>query len=312
MPGTRLSHWAALALALASAACGAAQPTAVVDASARPSVLRYLYSPSAEEPETQGARLELLKVYLKKELGIPVELYKTSAGYGVAIEAMRARKVDVATFGPFGYLIASEKADAEAIVVRGNRETGVGAYRGTIAVAKASPYRTIDDLLAAAPTLAFAFVDPASTSGYLVQYAFLKSRGLDPGHAFRKTMFSVNHIASAMSLIAGKVDAAAVMENTFHQLVAAGRIREEDVRVLWTSPPLPSSPIAVRGDLPEAFKREIQAALVAIPERDPALWAMWPKVRGMDDQVLLPGNDAMFAELRTIARGIENLSLLEK
>lgn len=298
--------------ALVATACGDARPTAVVDASGRPQVLRYLYSPSAEEPETQGLRLERLKAYLKRELNLDVELYKTSAGYGVAIEAMRARKVDMATFGPFGYLIASEKAGAEAILVRGDKTTGQGFYKGVIAVAKRSDIRSIDDLLGRSKALTFAFVDPASTSGYLVQYAFLQSRGVEPSTAFKKTMFSVNHIASAMAVVAGKVDASAIMENTIVQLASLGKIADDDLRVLWTSPPLPSSPIAVRRDLPEAFKQELQRAFLAIPERDPELWAMWPKVRGVENQVLLPGTDAMFDGLRAMARGVENLSLLEK
>lgn len=303
-----------LGLSVASmlSACGAS-PTAVVDAAGRPTVLRYLHSPSAEEPEVQqSTRLERLKGYLSERLGIPVELHKTSAGYGVAIEAMRAGKVDVATFGPFGYLIAAEKAGAEAIVVRGNVSTGASAYRGTVAVAKDSPIRTIDEVIANAKALTFAFVDPASTSGYLIQHAMFASRGLDPDNAFKKTMFSVNHVASVMSLVAGKVDVAAVMEQTIDRLVAEGRMAPDAVRVIWTSPPMPASPIAVRKDLPRDFKRALQQALVDIPTRAPDLWAMWPSVKGGDLQVLLPAADATFDGLRAMARSVEHLSALEK
>lgn len=302
---------AALVLAAVHAACTSSS-AAAPRADGRPTVLRYLFSPSAEEPFTQLPRLEKLSAYLERELGIPVELYKTSAGYGVAIEAMRARKVDIATFGPFGYLVASAKADAEVIVVRGRPDTGISDYRGTIVVAANSPYRTIDDLLAHSVDVSFAFVDPASTSGYLAQYAFFQSRGTDPETAFKKTMFAVTHVASAMAVVAGKVDAAAVMERTLTTLMDGGHMRSDGVRVLWTSPAMPASPIAVRRDLPESFKRELQQALVSIPERDPELWAMWPNVKGGDGQGLMKGDDTMFAGIRAMAANVERLGRLEK
>jgi phosphonate transport system substrate-binding protein len=283
-----------------------------------PTVLRYCYSPGTEEPEAQTLRLDRLKEYLTSQLRVRVELYKTSAGYGPVIEAMRAKKIDVATMGPFGYLIASEKADAEVIVVRGTRDGEPGEYGGVIAVGRNSPIKTIEELVAHSKDLTFSFVDPASTSGFLVQRAYLQSVGLDPDKDFKKTLFSTNHLASAMTLIAGKVDAAAIMEpvpgNTIYKrLYTKGRIKEGDLRVLWKSPRLPASPIVVRRDLPEDFKRELQQALVNMAERDPELWAMWPRSGGDPaTTALLPATEAMFDGLRAMARNVKNLSLLEQ
>ena len=45
------------------------------------------------------------------------------------------------------------------------------------------------------------------------------------------------------------------------------------MRVLWTSELIPNGPYAVRKGLPEQLKKNIQAALLAMPTRDPALWA---------------------------------------
>jgi phosphonate transport system substrate-binding protein len=234
------------------------------------------------------------------------------------IEAMRARKIDIATMGPFSYLIAAEKAGADVIVVRGTRDGGHGDYGGVIAVARNSPIRTIEELVARSKELTFSFVDPASASGFLVQRAYFQSVGLDPERDFKKTMFSTEHLASAMTLIAGKVDAAAIMEtrpgNTLYKaLYTKGRIREGDIRVLWRSPRLPSSPVVARRDLPASLKREIQQAFIEMPERDPELWKIWPKSGEPTAHVVwLAGNDAMFDELRAMARGITNLSLLER
>src|SRR5262245_32074694 len=94
-------------IGVTTAACGTQASTESV-ASGRPAVLRYCYAPSTEEPEKQTLRLDLLKKYLSKRLNMDVEIIKTSGGYGVEIEAMRANKIDVATLGPFGYVIAAE------------------------------------------------------------------------------------------------------------------------------------------------------------------------------------------------------------
>lgn len=279
---------------------------------ARPTVLRYIHAPSTEEPQAQTLRLDRLKGYLAERLKVDVELYRTSAGYGPVIEAMRAKKVDVATFGPFGYLIASEKAGAEVLVVRATKESAEGFYSGVIAVAKNSPIRTIEELVARSRELTFSFVDPNSSSGFLVQRAYLQSVGLDPDRDFRKTMFSMDHIASAMTLIAGKVDAAAMMEALpARVLIGRGMIRAGDIRILWTSPRLPSSPIAARRDLPAPFKEEIRQAFIDMPQRDPELWRMWPKISGPAAAVFIAADDGMFDGLRKMARGIENLSLLD-
>src|SRR5262245_9663954 len=113
---------------------------------------------------------------------------------------MRAKKIDAGTFGPFGYLIASEKAGAEVLVNTGTKHGGHGSYAGTIAVSSKSQLKTIDDLVAHAKELTVSFVDPASTSGFLVERAYFQSVGIDPEKDFKKTVFSMNHLASAMTL----------------------------------------------------------------------------------------------------------------
>jgi len=310
-------HLSALPLAIVilgwSAACTTGRAASDTRGSSRPTKLRWVHAPSTEEPQAQTLRLDRLKNYLSERLKVEVDLYKTSAGYGTIIEALRAKKIDVATLGPFGYVIASEKAGAEVLVVRATKESAEGHYSGVIAVRKDSPIKTIDDLIAHSRELTFSFVDPDSTSGFVVQRAYFQSRGLNPDTDFKKTMFATNHIASAMTLLAGKVDAAAMMETLPARVLATRKLgKPDDIRVLWTSPRLPSSPIAVRKELPADFKEEIRQAIIDIPERDPELWRMWPKISGPADAVFIPANDSMFDGLREMVKGIDNLSLLER
>src|SRR5215467_4332778 len=226
---------ATIPLLLALSACGTSH--AETSSTERPKILRYAFAPGVEEPQAQTLRLDHLKKYLADRLHVDVELYKTSAGYGTVIEALRAHKVDVGTLGPFGYLIASEKAGAEVLTVTGEPDTGKGGYRGVIAVPQSSPIKTIDELLAHSKELTFSFVDPDSTSGFLVQRAYFQSRGLDPDKDFKKTMFSMNHIASAMTLVAGKVDAAAMMESMPKTVATRCRTAESDQNLMDVTSP---------------------------------------------------------------------------
>ena len=98
------------AAALMAAGCGADRTAAAKSGPAGwPAVFRYNVSLGQEDPAARARRTELLRRYLEKELGIPVEVTVT-ANYGGAIEAMRAKKLDATGLGPFAYLIASEKA----------------------------------------------------------------------------------------------------------------------------------------------------------------------------------------------------------
>jgi phosphate/phosphite/phosphonate ABC transporter binding protein len=122
-----------------------------------PAVLHYNLSLGTETPESRAHRVELLQKYLENRLGMPVEI-TTSTNYGGTIEAMRAHKVDAASMGPFAYLIASEKAGAEAIVTRGSPSDGsAGDYAGTLAVAADSPIQSIDEVIRRSKDLTISF-----------------------------------------------------------------------------------------------------------------------------------------------------------
>src|ERR1700750_1634394 len=80
-----------------------------------PSIIRFAFQPSEEEMQDNSVRAKLLSDYLKSQLDIPVEVINVT-GYAPTIEAMHTGKVDIAAFGPMGYLLASQKAGAEPSV----------------------------------------------------------------------------------------------------------------------------------------------------------------------------------------------------
>jgi len=281
----------------------------------RPTVLRYCYTSTSEDPGAAVRRIEPFQRYMERTLHVRVDAVRTS-GYAGVIEAFRSHKVDLASISPFSYVLASEKADIEALVMRGNAQGEPGEYTGVLAVPGNSPLRSIDDVIAHARDLTISFVDPASTSGFLAQNFYLQSRGIDSQKDFRKMVFSMDHMASLMTLKAGKVDVAACMQRLIDGYLANGKLKPGDVRVLWTSPPMPNQPVAIRKDFPASFKEEIRRAYLEMHLKDPEAFAA-QNLRAKAFR--LPGvqlpyvaaSDVMFDGLRQMARGVKNLSLLE-
>ena len=298
-------------LALASG-CSTSHARLPVDES-WPTALHYSISISNENPENEAGRLDTVRRYLERRMGMPVEVNGTT-GYGVVIEAFRARKIEAATIGPFAYLIASRRANVEAIAARGNANGESRLYSGTLSVAASSPLHSIDDLIRSAHELSVSFVDPASASGNLVQRAYLASRGVNPERDFKKVVFTTNHMTSALTLVAGKVDAAAVGENILPLLIHSGKIRPGDIRVLWTSPTIPEPPVAVRKDLPAAFKRKLQRALLDMAAEDPDAYRnMTAKIyfERYKNTRFVAATDAAYDPVRQLFRGVEQLGNLE-
>jgi phosphonate transport system substrate-binding protein len=274
-----------------------------------PSVIHFAFMPSQEEMEDNSVRAAMMEKYLTAALHIPVKVIDVS-GYAPTIEAMRAGKVDIAAFGPLGYIIASQKAGAVAIVAPGTADKKLDTYNSIIVVPKNSPLHSIADLKAHAKNLTFAFVDPASTSGYLIPRAYLQSIGINPDKDFGKVVFSGNHLASVMAIKAGKVDAGPVMKQVLiPRLIALGKLAPDDLRVLWTSDPIPDSPICVRKSLPGPLKEKIRQALLAMPQKDPPLFNAFKELYRRPYMTFVPAQDSDYDGLRKFAAQLKDFNL---
>ena len=276
-----------------------------------PSVLHMSYSPSEEDVEGRMEMLEELTDYLGEQVGIPIHLVQAQ-GYGPTIEAMRAKKIDIARTGSFAYMIAHEKAGAEAIVARGKKAKGPGLYSSIIVASPSQGMRSLEDLKARAADTVFAFVDPASTSGHLTPRAGLEANGFDPKEDFERLVFTMSHTNSAMALVSGKLDAGAMSRTTYDRMVAAGSIQADDLVILWESEPIPTGPIIVRRELPEEIKSRLQAAYLNLNEEGGAILEALRTQANTPDLIYFPAEDAMWDGLREIAYNLETMQLLTR
>ena len=208
---------------------------------------------------TQDAtkKMEPLVNYLSERLGVKVN-FRNGADYAAVTIAMQSKEVDVAWYGPASYLDARDQAGAEAIIKENSLTAGDG-YFSVIIASLNSGIESLED----AQGRDFAFVDPSSTSGFRVpMYTFCNKLDIDPNTYFKRTFFAGTHENVILGVSNGSLDIGATYDLGIVNAVNKGQVSNDDFKIIFTSDKIPASPIAVRGDLPESLKTEIQKALL--------------------------------------------------
>ena len=243
---------------LQGAAAGLALMMAGGTLAQQPTELRVGLIPSEDAQAMVRASQQVME-QLAARTGMKVKPFVANDYNGV-IEAMRSGKIDVAYFGPFSYVLASQLANAEAFAIPVSKKSGQSSYQSILITRKDKGLNTVAQLQGKT----FAFVDPSSASGHLFPKAGLKGEGVDTDTYFSRVIFSGSHDASILAVANSKVDAAAVAEPIFFNAVAKGHVKAEDFQVVWRSQPIPESPMAWRKSLDATTKQKVATALAEI------------------------------------------------
>lgn len=241
---------------------------------------------------------------MAESLGVEVEPFFAN-DYAAVIQAMRFDQIDLAWYGNKSAMEAVDRADGEVFAQTVSANGDVG-YWGLIIVNQESPYETIDEVLADADELIFANGDPNSTSGYLVPgYYIFAQRDIDPNTAFRRTL-NANHETNALSVANGQVDVATFFSEGLERLKQTNPAAAEKLRVVWTSPLIPSDPLVWRQALPEELKTNLRNFLFEYGETDEQREVLaglqWSLFQPSDNDQLLPIRQLeLFKERATIA-----------
>ncbi len=228
---------------------------------------------SSENEADRLKRYAPVQAYFEEALGVEVRLHNAT-DYASTIEAMRAERVEFSRMGPAAYARATQvMPDGVEPVALHMDETGGGGYHSAIIVRADSPHRSLEDL----EDVRFAFTDPNSASGYQMLSYFLRQAGVRPDAFFASTDFSGSHENSVMAVLNGTFDAAGTWytndeRSNFRRMAQKGLIEPGQLRVVWKSPLIPSSPWVVRTDLPDDMREAIRAAILDMPEKGPEAW----------------------------------------
>ncbi|MDX2005454.1 MAG: phosphate/phosphite/phosphonate ABC transporter substrate-binding protein [Meiothermus sp.] len=225
-----------------------------------PAEVRFGILPSEES--TVQARYEPLFQYLQQQTGSRFR-FTIGADYAAIIVAMANNRLELAWFGPESYVQATKQTRVVPLVIADNVNTGLG-YLSSLFVRADSPYRTLDDLKG--KTLAF--VDPNSTSGYLIPLVyFLREAKVRPEQHFSQVVFAGNHNSALLTLVNRRVDAATIASGTITNAIKNGSLKEGELRAIWTSKQIPNSPITANANLASSCRAAIQRAFLNL--RDP-------------------------------------------
>lgn len=257
---------AALMVAPALSACGESAGSAPA-ASGESDVLTFAAVP-AEASASLGSDFEKIIALIEQETGKTVE-FQNATDYAAVIEGQRAGKIDLASYGPFSYVIARDSGvPLEPLAAPTSDPDVEPAYSSLAYVREDSD---ITDL-AAARDRKVCFVDPASTSGYLVPTKGLLDVGLDAGDDITPIMAG-GHDASLLSLESGQCDIAFAHDTMLNTLEGRGQIRPGALKSVWESEKIPEDPIAVNTETVDAETvKKIDEALSTMANK-PALVA---------------------------------------
>ena len=254
---TRLMALLAI-LALVTAACGNdgndSSSGGDYDSSDWPDKLVLAAVPAEQDAQLQES-YRVTREILEDELGIEVEFFQ-AADYAGVIEALIADRVDLAQFGPFAYVIAiANGADAEPVGVMTDGPDDEPGYQSfLVARSDNDDINSLDDIVGKR----VCYVDPASTSGYLVPAAGMLNAGIDPQQDVTPIMAG-GHDSSVIAVNAGDCDAGFAFDTMVTSLlIERGEIAEGDVKIVWESDIIAGSPMAMRNGLPETLQDAIR------------------------------------------------------
>jgi phosphonate transport system substrate-binding protein len=245
--------------ALALLAVGALGAVAARPARAADPPLTIAFTPSKDPAALQESANAFVQVVTRVS-GVPLRA-QVASDYAGVIEALRSRRVDLAFVHPVGYVLANREAGCQILV----RDIWQGRteYTARFYVRRGSGIERVEDLRGKT----VAFVDPASSSGYIYPMVMLVKRGLvrerDPKSFFKDALFAGTHEAGLRSVLQGRVDAAASFDKA-PELYLKDAALVAQLAHVGESDKIPEAGICARPGLPPESVAKLKQALLVI------------------------------------------------
>ncbi len=214
-----------------------------------------------ESPTELARKAAPLVKYLEHKLGTKVE-FTPVTDYAAAVEALVHKQVDLAWFGGFTYVQASQRSGGKVVPLVQREEDE--KFRSVFITSDAA-IQSLADLKGRNVS----FGSQSSTSGHLMPRSFLLAAGVDPDRDFRRVAYSGAHDATVAAVASGKVDAGALNISVWDKLVADGKVDTAKVRVFHTTPPYYDYNWTVHADMPAAQRDKLAKAFLELSRATP-------------------------------------------
>jgi len=207
----------------------------------------------------QKAKYRPLQEYVAKKTGFKINLTMLSR-YGNIIDSFTEGKLDGAFWGSFTGAMAIKKLRVEPIA-RPVEPDGTSTYHGYIFVKQSSRITNV----AAMRGKTVAFVEKATTAGYVFPVAYFRENGVkDLDTYFKEYFFTGSHDAAIRAVLDGKADIGAA-RNTIYDLLTRQDPRvKKDLMILAESPKVPSNGLGMRKTIDAAIKGRLKDVLLGM------------------------------------------------
>jgi len=207
----------------------------------------------------QLERYEPLGEYLSRKTGTKIT-FKVLPRYGNIIDSFKSSGLDGAFFGSFTYTLAHAKVGVE-VLARPVALDNTSTYYGMIFVRKDSRIRTARDMKGKR----FAFVDRATTAGYLLPLDYFHHHGIsDYKHYLKEAYFTGTHEDAIHDVLNKKADIGAAKNTVFQRLASEDPRILKDLVVLERSLDVPENAIALRKDIDVSVRNLLKESLLAM------------------------------------------------
>jgi len=202
---------------------------------------------------------------------------EVGTSFGASIEAMGAEKAQVSFLNTFSVLLAEQKYGIVPALVAIRKystndldpDKALGGklepfYKGQFIASVASGIKSFADLKGKT----FCFVDPNSTSGYIVPRIILKAKGIDPDVDFKATQNAGSHPNVAIAVYKGDCDAGVtyinVLTDTSANLVATYPDIADKVTVFAVTDQIPNDGMQFIKTLDPKLQKVIVEGMLAM------------------------------------------------
>lgn len=217
----------------------------------------------------QRERYLALRQYLADRLGVTITFTSLSR-YGNIVERFSSEKLDGAFFGSFTYALAHQQLGVEPIARPINLD-GTSTYRGYLFVRRDSRILNASDMRGKR----FAFVERATSAGYLFPLAYFKAHQVADVHAYLgETFFSGSHDAAVLAVLSRDADIGVAKNTIYDQMEQEDPRIGRELQILATSDVFPQNCLAVRKDLDPKLKKALKQALLDMGKDDEGIAAL--------------------------------------
>ncbi|WP_160120414.1 phosphate/phosphite/phosphonate ABC transporter substrate-binding protein [Rhodovarius lipocyclicus] len=236
-------------------------------------------------------RFDAYRKLIEDTFQVPVRLFPASDYAGV-LQAFSAKQIEMSSLGASGYAGAwlDTNGGLEPLVVPEENDGSI-AYVSVLVVRADSGITSLEQMRGKS----LAWADPNSTSGYLIPRFALRQQGIgvEAGQYFSRTGFAGGHEQGVVAVLQRQYDGAVTWASgqgdpaqgfsrgNLRAMVDKGMLKMADIRIIWTSTPIPNGPLAVRTELPASFKEDLKMFHLALPKSHPQIYEQVERGGGM-------------------------------